>query len=110
MSPTACGVALAGGTLWASLFQLSSTQELNESVPLDLEKALKRAIAMIIGRLKAYGKRWRDWVQAGRHHRQPRSIGRKHRNKKLLKQDEDGEYEIHSALWRLADDLNLTHS
>ena len=79
-----------------------------ENTPLNLEKALKRAVAMIIGRLKAYGKRWRDWVLAGRNHRQPRGIGRKHRNKKLLTQQADGDYEIHPAIERLARSLDLT--
>ena len=63
---------------------------------------------MLIGRLRAFGKRWKNWVHAGIQHRQPRIIGVKHRDKKLLTQDYDGSYSIHPAIWQLARDLNLT--
>jgi hypothetical protein len=74
---------------------------------LDLDKALKRTIAMLIGRLRAFGRKWKDWVHARMHHKQPHIIPMKHRNKKILTQDEVGNYEIHDAIWDLASDLGL---
>ena len=62
-----------------------------ENRTLDLERALKRAISMLIGRLKAYGKKWREWVVASRHRTTPNTISQKHRNKKLLRQGAGGE-------------------
>ena len=37
----------------------------------------------------------------------PNQIPRKHRNKKLLRQNADGEYEIHDAILQMARDLKL---
>ena len=48
---------------------------------LDLDSALKRVVSMLIGRLRAYGKRWRDWVQV---------IQKKHQDKKLISQKKMG--------------------
>jgi hypothetical protein len=62
---------------------------------------------MLIGRLRAFGKRWKDWVHSGIQHRQTKIIPLKHRNKELMTQDEYGEYTIHPAIWQLAGDLNL---
>ena len=63
--------------------------------PLDLGAALKRVISMQIGRLRAYGGKWRVWVNQGRHQRKPRAIPKKARKRKLLTQSKDGDYEIH---------------
>jgi hypothetical protein len=41
------------------------------------------------------------------HHKQPHIIPMKHRNKKLLTQDDIGNYEIHDAIWKIASDLGL---
>ena len=79
-----------------------------ENVPLNLDKALKRAIGIIIGRLRAYGARWRAWVNAGRYHRPPRAIPLRHQSKGVLTSDPYGEYTIHRELWQLADKLGLS--
>ena len=84
-----------------------------DAKPIDLEKALRRTVAIIIGRLRAYGKRWKRWVHTGRFRRnekgavEPRVIPQKHRDKKVIRQRADGEYEISGALWQLATDLGL---
>ena len=78
-----------------------------ENKQLNLEAALKRALAITIGRLKAYGGKWGEWVRTARWRRQPNKIGEKHQDKRLMKQDEDGNYEIHPALLNEADRLQL---
>jgi hypothetical protein len=62
---------------------------------------------MLIGRLRAYGKKWADWVQASRLRTKPNTISRKHRNKKLIYQQADGSYEIHDAILEKAKALGL---
>ena len=49
---------------------------------LDLDSALKRVVSMLIGRLRAYGKRWRDWVQDTQLRMKPSIIPQKHQDKK----------------------------
>ena len=78
-----------------------------ESRTIDLDKALKRAVSMLIGRLRAYGLRWKVWAQASRYRSQRNKIGKKHRNKKLLFQTEDGDYIIHDAILDMATYLRL---
>ena len=78
-----------------------------EGKTIDLDKALKRAVSMLIGRLRAYGMRWRVWAQASRYSSKPNKIGKKHRNKKLLFQSEDGDYVIHDAILDMATHLKL---
>ena len=63
---------------------------------------------MLIGRLRAYGKKWADWVRASRLRTNPNAIPRKHRNKKLLHQNADGSYVIHTAIMAKAQNLGLT--
>jgi hypothetical protein len=91
---------------WRCLYAAIVKARIDEET-LDLDKALKRVIAMLIGRLRAFGRKWKDWVHAGMHHKQPHIIPMKHRNKKILTQDDVGNYEIHDAIWDLASDLGL---
>ena len=65
---------------------------------------------MWIGRLYAYGLQWRNWVIAGRYQREDRIIPRKHRDKKLMTQEDDGTYWVHDAIYSLADELQLKYS
>ena len=62
---------------------------------------------MLIGRLRAYGSRWAGWVSDGCHQKKPRAIPRKHQDKKLLFQEQEGEYTIHPAILDMAKRLNL---
>ena len=78
-----------------------------DGTPLALDKALQRATAMIISRLRAYGIQWKQWVGATRHTSKPGAIPRKHRNKKVLTQDKHGTYTIHPSIMAKARTLNL---
>jgi hypothetical protein len=69
-----------------------------EETPLALQGAYKRAVKMSVGRVRAYGEKWRAWVNAGRNCADPRCIPLKHRDKTALVFDEDGSYELHDAL------------
>jgi len=74
---------------------------------LDLDSALKRVVSMLIGRLRAYGKRWRDWVQDTQLRMKPSIIPQKHQDKKLISQDEEGSYVIHDAILDKARELKI---
>ena len=76
--------------------------------PLDLESALKRAVAMIISRLRAYGYKWKQWIAKTKHQRDPGIIPRSKRNKRVMTQEKYGDYTIHPAILQAASDLNLT--
>ena len=78
-----------------------------DKVPFDLEKALKRVLALTIGRLTAYGARWREWVDTSRLRTAPNTIGLRHRNKALLRQEPDGDYSIADPLVDAATRLQL---
>ena len=79
-----------------------------EQVPIDLKKALTRWTAMVISRLKSYGYYWRTWVNQGIHKKHIRIIPRKHRDKGVLQQEADGEYDIATPLWNLAKELGIS--
>ena len=57
-------------------------------------------VSMVHGRVRAYGEKWRMWVEAGRNFKQPRYIPRKHLEKLLLTFDDDGQggYALHPAV------------
>ena len=78
-----------------------------EDVPLNCERALKRTVSMLLSRLKAYGSKWSGWVTDGCFQSEKRVIPRKHRDKKLLIQNQDGDYVIHPAVQGMAQSLNL---
>ena len=78
-----------------------------EALTLDLDKALKRYVAMIIGRLKAYGAKWRRWVDKSRHQRDLNTIPKRHQDKTILRSNPVGEYDIHDAILHAAHRLQL---
>ena len=78
-----------------------------DSRVLDLENALKRTISMLIGRLRAYGRRWEIWVESSHNRTKANIIPEKHQDKKILFQGPDGEYEIHGAILDYAKKLRL---
>ena len=70
-----------------------------ESRSLQLEATYKRTVGLIIIRLKAYGKRWYDWVSTKRLTRSSKKIiPKKHRKKPLISSTADGNYVINSKL------------
>ena len=91
---------------WRCLYA-ALTQARIDDTTLKLKPALQRATAMIISRLKAYGYGWRRWVETGQHITEPRVIPKQHRDKKLIYQDEAGDYEIHGAIFELARKLQI---
>ena len=77
----------------------------------DVEGALDSACTLEeSGRLKAYGGFWREWVNKSHNQRRPKQIPPKHREKRLMRQEADGEYTIHAALLALAESTQPTSS
>jgi len=69
------------------------------------DNTLKRAVAMIIGRVTAYGEKWREWYLKQRHNFKSKIIAEKYRSFKLITKDEHGNYEIHKTLSDFFDGL-----
>jgi len=92
---------------WRCLYAASVKSRIDNK-PLDLEAALKRTVAMIIGRLKAYGGKWKRWIAKTRHQRKPGVIPRNKQNKKVMTQNAHGEYTIHRAILEKAEELGLS--
>ena len=64
----------------------------------NLEGALVRMVAMLIGRITAYGEKWRRWFVQQQHQSDPKEIPEKHRSYKLITTEADGTYEINQKL------------
>ena len=64
----------------------------------DLETALKRMVAMLIGRVTAYGEKWRRWFVKQQHQSDPKVIPERHRRYKFIDTEYDGTYIIRGIL------------
>ena len=64
----------------------------------NLEGALVRMVAMLIGRITAYGEKWRRWFVKQQHQSDPKEIPKKHRKYKFITTEADGTYEINQKL------------
>ena len=79
----------------------------NEGGSFDPQRALKRTVAMLIGRANAYARRWIRWVDTGQWISTPRGIAEMYRDKKLLFMDENAWCVISSHLEDMAKSLQL---
>ena len=92
---------------WRCLYAAVVTSRI-ENKPLDCEAAFKRLIAMIHSRLRAYGVRWRRWVDTSIYQYDPNVIPKRHSDKMVIAQDQiTGTYTISHHLTQLALDLQL---
>ena len=93
-------LALAWRCLYAELVK----SRIDDKRP-NLETALKRTVAMLIGRVTAYGEKWRLWFLKQQHTTTSKKVPMKHRDFKLVTVDENAEYEINPALMEFHQDL-----
>ena len=93
-------LALAWRCLYAELVQ----SRIDDRRP-NLEKALKRTVAMLIGRITAYGEKWRLWYLKQQHTTQSKKVPLQHRDFKLVTVDENAQYIINPALMQIHEDL-----
>ena len=77
-----------------------------ESTEPDLEKALRRTVSMLVGRVKAYGEKWRRWHLRNRHTTKKSVIPLRHRNYKMIEVEEDGTYHVHEGLTAFLETLS----
>ena len=70
-----------------------------ENRSLRLDGVYKRTVGLVILRLKAYGKKWYDWVSSKRLTKSAKKIiPEKHRKKPLIAATRDGTYQINKQL------------
>ena len=72
---------------------------------LDLKRALRRAVAMVISRVTAYGERWRRHYLRTRNTTRAKKVAKKHQQHKLIKVSEDAKYELDESLTDLQEEL-----
>ena len=65
-----------------------------DSKPVNLRAAAKRALAMLISRVKAYGEKWLLWYRRTCYTSKHKHVPQKHRNYKLVKCNAQAEYSI----------------
>ena len=70
-----------------------------ENRSLRLDGVYKRTVGLVILRLKAYGKKWYDWVSSKRFTKSAKKIiPEKHRKKPLIAATRDGTYQVNKQL------------
>ena len=70
-----------------------------ENVQPDLKAAYKRTIMMNISRLKYYGEKWLKWVRKNTHTGNKSDIPERHQQKRVIRQDRHGKYEINQVFY-----------
>ena len=70
-----------------------------DNVAPNIEAAYRRMLEMNISRLKAYGERWLKWVRKNRHKGNKSKIPERHQDKRVIRQDKDGVYQINKIFY-----------
>ena len=65
-------------------------------------RAYRRAVIMLVSRLKAYGYKWKKWCIINAHTTKPNTIPLRHQDKEILEQLPTGDYYLHKKLWEEA--------
>ena len=69
-----------------------------EDVKPVIKNAYRRTLIMLVTRLTAYGEKWLRWVRKNRETGNKSRIPKRHQDKKLIKQDVDGNYTINPRI------------
>ena len=69
-----------------------------EDTEVQLHRPLKRMVAMLIGRVTAYGERWRRWYLSIQHTTKPKKVAEKYQNFKLITSTAEAVYTVNSDL------------
>ena len=67
-------------------------------VPIDLQRAYKRTLQLTISRLRAYGEKWKLWCDKNRHTGLKSIIPVDKRDRTVIEQDMEGDYQLHPIL------------
>ena len=79
-----------------------------EKVLLNTESALKRTIAMLIGRLRAHAAKWTRWVRTGQYKKNPRLLAQQYcQRTMIILEPLMDEYEINDPIIQIARRLKL---
>ena len=92
---------------WRCMYAEIVRARVEDTEPL-LEKALKRTVSMMIGRVKAYGEKWRRWHLRNRNTTRNNIIPLRHRNYKMIEVEQDGTYYVAEELTAFLEELEQT--
>ena len=76
-----------------------------DNVPPNARAAYLRTLLLLHTRLTNYGESWLLWVRKNRNTKNKSYIPRKHQNKMVILQDENGNYEINQDIYAEIDRL-----
>ena len=84
------------------------TRSHKEKVLLNTESALKRTIAMLIGRLRAHAAKWTRWVRTGQYKKNPRLLAQQYcQRTMIILEPLMDDYEINDPIIQIARRLKL---
>ena len=72
---------------------------------INLHKAVKRVVAMLISRVTAYGEKWRRWYLSIQHTSKHKKVAEKFRKFRLITCNEVAEYTINPVLNKIYEEL-----
>jgi len=81
---------------WRCLYAATVASRIDHA-PLDLEKAYKRAIALLHSRVRATGMKWQKWASIGYKHERQRLIPQNKLNKVFLDFQPTGEFSLSAS-------------
>jgi len=86
-------LSLAWRCLYAAI-----TKARMEEIEVDLNGAIIKTVAMLIGRVRAYGEKWRRWYLSQRMTTHAKIIAEKYREFKMISVEEDAVYTLNPEL------------
>ena len=72
----------------------------------DINRPLKRCLAMIHSRVTAYGEQWKKWFNKKQHTTKAKLVAKRHQNYKLIKVEQNADYELNKAIAAALEKVN----
>jgi hypothetical protein len=98
---SAAVLALAWRCLYAEIIGCRADEK-----EFDINRPLKRCLAMIHSRVTAYGEKWKKWFNRIRHTTKAQLVAKRHQRYKLIKVEQNADYELNKAIAAALEKLN----
>ena len=89
---------------WRCLYAAIVAARVEES-EVDLAGAVKRTMAMLLGRVTAHGEKWRRWYLSVLHTSKHKKVAEKYRNYILIKTEMDATYTVNPEIEKYYSEL-----
>jgi hypothetical protein len=84
---------------WRCLYATLVDGRIEDKKP-DLTAAFNRTLYLIIARLTRYGEKWLKWRNINKNTNHKHMIPKKHQNKIVITQTDEGKYKIHHYIFK----------